>query len=217
MTQREQTQRLLKEQLRKYPSFQIRDVFKFLHQSCFGCEHAVSSIETAIDYIEREYKDNSVGRGELTEKLDGNYSRASLGWLDEGLSAATLGKLFFASAQKEPSGAADLEEKLCVARELVREGELPFDPSDFEREEALWREAGFPALHHSDIYRNSYRPSYRVILDAYANILPLLAKIDKALSRGAAKVTAECGEAERKDLEETLRSLYGAEITINIR
>ena len=36
-----------------------------------------------------------------------------------------------------------------------------------KREIAAWREAGFPPLHHSEVFRKAYSPAYRVVLKRF--------------------------------------------------
>ena len=38
-----------------YPKLQIQDIFKFLYQSAFGCEHFVASVDVVTGFIEEEY------------------------------------------------------------------------------------------------------------------------------------------------------------------
>ncbi|MBQ2254052.1 MAG: hypothetical protein II325_02735, partial [Clostridia bacterium] len=51
----EQTRRRLLRHFELYPAAELTDLFKYLFQSAFGCEHFVSSPERAIDYIRKEY------------------------------------------------------------------------------------------------------------------------------------------------------------------
>jgi D-alanyl-D-alanine carboxypeptidase len=52
----EKTRLMLLEHYHKYPKLQIQDLFKFIYQSSFGCEHLVSSLEKATLYIAKEYE-----------------------------------------------------------------------------------------------------------------------------------------------------------------
>ena len=171
MERSERTRNLLLLHVRKYPNLEIRDVLKFLHQSAFGCEHMVSSLENATQYIKQEYASISSCTDERIEPLDGAYSRVHLSCLYDGVSAETLGKLFFASAKKEPSGLADLENKLSVARLLAQESAFPFSLREFEEAVGKWKADGYPAVRHSETFRTNYRPAYRVIANEY---LPFL-------------------------------------------
>ena len=94
----EQTKKLLTEHFRKYPRMQIQDALKFIFQSAKGCEHMVSSADAVTEYIEKEFADISHGRAEPVERLDGDFSRVSLAYLEGGLAASTLGRLFCASS-----------------------------------------------------------------------------------------------------------------------
>lgn len=213
MGQSERTRRLLAAHCRTYPQLQVQDIFKYLYQSAFGCEHMVSSPEAVTDNIRREYGDGRLSDEVLTDTLDGAYSRVHLAWLDRGLSAETLGRLFFNSARREPNGRADLENKLKVAGELARGSGFPFSADEFEKTAGKWRADGYPAVHHSDVFRRAYHPAYRVIAERYVAFLPLFAKLDEMLEKGAAVIAIEGGSASGKTtLGEMLAELYNCTI-----
>ena len=65
------------------------------------------------------------------EELDGDYSRISLSYLSSGLSATSLGKLFFLSAQSEHGNIEDLKEKISVTATLVSDGNIAIPPLEF--------------------------------------------------------------------------------------
>ena len=206
MEQCTKTRDLLIGHYKKYPESELRDVFKFLHQSTFGCEHMVSDEETVTRYIEREFSLLVGARGDVLEQLDGDYSRVSLSLLERGISPSTFGKLFYASSRKQVGSRDDLKRRLNVARELVREKILPFDLQAFDSAVKAWEADGFSALHHSDTFRNKYNPSYRVISNEYIPYLPLLCEIDLRLSQGEVKLAIEGGSASGKS---TLSVLLG--------
>lgn len=165
----EKTRQALIAHYRQYPELQITDLFKYLYQSAFGCEHMVSSLEKAIAYIRKESENNITNHHlPLIDALDGAYSRVHLSCLNEnGLTAETLGTYFFLSAKKEPDALSSLEDKLTVAKELVYEKILPFSSEAFENAVTEWKTLGYPAIHHSEIFRKTYHPSYRVIANEY--------------------------------------------------
>lgn len=208
VTAGETTGRLLTEHCGKYPALQIRDIFKFLHQSSFGCEHLITSPDKVTEYIRQEFAECQEYTEKMIEPLDGPYSRVHLGWLRQGLSAETLGKLFFLSAKKEPDGIVALEQKLKTVRELISGGLLPFSPEEFISAAEEWKGRGYPAVRHSEIFRETYRPAYRVIAGEYIPFLPLLAEIDRLFETGSVKVetgTDDSGES----LCLLLEKLYG--------
>ena len=203
------TRALLLAHREAYPALQIRDVFKYLFQSAFGCEHLVADEAAALRYIRREYEACPKNESPAFDRLDGAYSRVHLSWLNGGLHPETLAKLFCTSAKIEPDGREALLEKLEVARGLVQNGELPLDLAEFDRLLAEWSAMGYPAIHHSDTFRAAYRPAYRVISEAYVPFLPLLTEIDRLLERGNTIVALEGGSAGGKStLASLLERLY---------
>ena len=211
MKQDDLTRDLLTEHLGRYPQLNIQDIFKFLYQSAFGCEHLVSSLNRVTDGIEREYADLCRVDGRpLVERLDGEYSRVHLCWLDKGLKSGTLAKLFSLSAKKEPEGLGRLLEKLDTVRELVKEGGLPFSADEFEAALAKWQDNGFEAVRHSDGFREAYRPAYRVIANRFVPFLPLFAELDRRLDEGEVLLAVEGGSASGKTtLGGLLEQIYG--------
>jgi len=163
------TKELILYHYNKYPKMQLADLFKLLHQSAMGCEHAVSSLEKAIEYLKAEITaPHNKGVAEI-EPLDGEYSRVYLGCVGEKLTAERLGELFFLSAKGEKQGVDALKVKLEIARELIEEKHLGFDMAEFNCACEQWEKQGYGAVHHSDIYRNAYFPAYRVIANKHLN------------------------------------------------
>ena len=209
MKQKEKTRERLLAQGNAYPEWQIQDIFKYLYQSAFGCEHLVSSREYAAERIRREYASCSHRAQTHIDALDGSYSRVHLSCLQDGMDAETLAGLFVASAKTETAGREALESKLAIAAELVRTGELAFDPDEFDKAVLAWRAQGYPPVHHSDAFRTCYQPSYRVIANDYLPFLPLFSEIDKKRRVGRVIVAVEGGSAGGKStLGDVLRSVY---------
>ena len=203
----------LTEHWRTYPRLQAEDIFKYLFQSSFGCEHLVTNEAAALNYVTREYGGTDKNAPPRTEALDGKYSRVHLSWLNAGLSAETLTKIFCASAKSEPNGRDELLQKLEVSTEMVKNGDLPLDAPTFLTALTEWRDLGFPALHHSEVFRSEYRPAYRVVANEYATFLPLFAEIDRLLVKGAAIVAIEGGSASGKStLADMLKRIYGCNV-----
>jgi hypothetical protein len=180
MQNHQQTRKLLTEHYKKYPLLQIQDIFKFLHQSVFGCSHLVTSSEEARKGIEEELKTVSPDAPFEPEQLDGRFCRLPLAYINHGLDVKTFSAMFFLSAKEESDGEEALTEKLEITRDLITEGILPFDAAEFDSAVALWREQGFPAVRHSDRFKDAYSPAYRVISMGYVPYLTALATIDSS-------------------------------------
>ncbi len=213
MEQREKTRKLLKDHYQTYPKLQIEDVFKFLYQSVFGCEHFVSSIEKATEMILTEHGEMNREVPAEIETLDGAYCRVPLTKMDAGLTADTFGKLFVSSSKRVGGSVTDLKEKLNIVLELVREGALPFSENDFNIAACRWESEGYPSIHHSDTFRESYHPSYRVISKEYIPFLPLFSELDRRLAHGRVFLAVDGGSASGKTtLAGFLEELYGCTV-----
>ena len=212
MTPVEETRSMLRAYAAAYGQMQPRDLLKYLFHSSFGCDHMISPDAPVAERITSEWA--RLGGVPLTELLPGKkYARVHLGWLGKGLRADTLAKMFRMSARAEENGAADLEEKLTAATELVREGVFSFDEPSFLAELEPWRAAGYPAIHHSEVFRQVYQPAYRVVDARFVHYLPLFAKIDAGLAKGRLRLAIEGGSASGKTtLAALLRSVYGCAV-----
>lgn len=208
MNTAEQTRERLLSHYRTYPHLQIQDLLKYLFQSAFGCEHAVSSLTTAVTRIEAE---NAVTDHTplAVDRLDGAYARVPI----DCLCPKTLGHLFLLSAKTEAEGQTRLAEKLTVAKALVLEGALPFPPQEFNDAVKQWVADGYPALHHSAAFRETYHPAYRVIAQEFLPFLPLFQELDARLPRGRVILAVEGGSAAGKTtLSRLLATLYDCAI-----
>ena len=161
------TRELLIEHYNTYPRLEVSDIFKFIFQSAYGCEHLVSSEERALNYIKEELKRVSGDEAPRVDRLDGDYSRVYLSCLNDKVTPEVMAKYFCLSAKVESDGRERLLEKIAVARELIRDGTIPLSLRDFDELHQKWRDAGYPAIHHSESFREAYHPAYRVIANEY--------------------------------------------------
>ncbi len=207
----ENTIKRLKEYGEKYPKLLPCDLFKYIYQSSFGCEHLVSPSANVTDWIIKEYENcvKQKSENDLVECLDGEYSRVDIDSLRHGLSPETLGKMFFLSAKKEQNGAEELQKKLDAAKELASENVFSFSREEFDYAWAEWEAAGYPPIHHSSAFRTEYRPAYRVVANRYAEFLPLFIKIDRLIKNGQTTVAIDGGSASGKStLGKILSEVY---------
>lgn len=209
MKRREETKKALRQHCERYPKLQVTDLFKFLYQSSFGCEHLVSDIASAKAYIEKEAESACPTVGEPVEPLDGDYCRVHLEYLRKGLCADTFATLFVLSAEHVEDGKARLEEKLDLLLEMAQAGELPFSETEVEKALEKWRGEGYPACHHSEVFRAAYAPAYRLMKQEYVRFLPLFAELDCRLRQGGVTLAIEGGSGSGKTtLSELLRQVY---------
>ena len=207
---KEKIRGLIIEHSARYPMMQITDYFKLLYHSAFGCEHAVSSLEGATEYLLSEIGRADMDSHILVESLGFGYSRVHLAYLNEGLSPETLAKLFFLSAGRERKG---IDLMLCgieILKDMARSGEINISLTELDAALSRWQSLGYPAVHHSEIYRQCYNPAYRVIFSRYVALLPTFADIDKALAQ---KEAITLGSIGGEDVYEILSEVYGDRIS----
>ncbi len=209
------TQQRILQQVQLYPVLQPRDLLKFLHQSTFGCEHLIDSPEAAEAYLVREMATCRPSDSPMLEPLDGNFCRVNLRYLPElRISPKTFSKLFALSATESSGTANDLEPRLHIAMQLAQEGLLPFSPAALSAEIELWRAQGYPAVHHSDVFREHYAPAYRVLAQQHTTWLPLLAAIDHLMAEKAPVILAVDGNsaAGKTTLSALLAQIYDCNV-----
>ena len=177
---------LFSSQLMRYPACEITDLLKALYQSMMGCGHFAPDEARAADYLRAEIASLAPSPASMSavEPL-GAYSRVHLApALRDGLSPQTLLRLFLASAEPETP------ERRARLAQAVRN--IPALPLPFPREAVVqavqaYLAQGCPPLHHSRAFREAYAPAYRLVRAGYAQLLPLLCRID-ALTRTRTRV-----------------------------
>ncbi len=161
---------MLRIHARRYPLWQIVDVYKLAYQAVFGAEHALRDVRAARAYLEMEWNALPVltsGTEMLAEPLrpDGSLVRLNLrpckaqGWRVDAVFTAWL-----LTAERVRGSGEALRALWDEVEALAEAGELPFAPAALRAFWAEQAEAGFPAVHHSPTYRAAYAPAYRVVL-----------------------------------------------------
>ena len=151
--------------LERYPLMLPRDVYKLIYQATMGPAHAVDSIRKAGERLRTELELPDHGPDEpLIDPISpsGELARVHLrSWKRAGLPPDPL-LTAFAGTPDRFTGSRETLESLCDSL-LSGSERLGGDPCELLE---LVRKTGYPALHHSQRYRESYSPSYRVVLVA---------------------------------------------------
>lgn len=156
---------------RENTGVEIPDIFKFLFQSCFGCEHLVSDYETALKRIEDEMQNAAADDLPGIEQLDGDYCRVHLKMIKDGQTAQKLCRIFILSSAAVPDAKARLETELEKLISYCDGNGLPFSKKEMAQKTEEWRKDGFPPVHHSENFRAIHRPAYRVIKKEYLSAI----------------------------------------------
>lgn len=201
--------------MERYPKMQIQDVFKLIYQSEFGGGHMITDKEKSLNWIKEEYKfmkeQNLLKREYACENIGDDMCRVYLRALEQGLSPETVNEMFVQSADTKTGTVKGLEEKL--EQFLGSCEEYGFVKEDVERAVAEWKSKGYPAIHHSETFRENYFPAYRVVMKKYAERLDVFRKIDQYLQEnnsGKTVVIALDGMAGsgKSVLGKLLREIY---------
>ena len=168
---------VLAEHARRHPGLEVQDAYKLAVHATLGAEHAAPSEETALAWLEKEAATLGEVVGEpLVERIapDGSLVRVHLRpFFAHGGDKKKLARAFAATGRRRFGTRDDLARRWAAVTEAATAGELPF-AADAAR---AWGErmaaAGWPAVHHSDNFKERFRPAYRVIAGALlSELLP---------------------------------------------
>ena len=189
------------------------DAVKLLFQQEFGGGHIVEDEEKSLDFIRREYANTPKTDCLLTEDIGGGMTRVYLGGLEE-CALEKVNRLFVAGSRFVCGDMESFKEKLTLLEKLTDEGEMPFDSGLLKAFLSKYRADGCPILSHSQKYKESYHPAYRVMPERYAVLIPLIAEIEKRNSRGLHTILAidgQCGSG-KTTIADLLKEIYNASV-----
>jgi hypothetical protein len=163
--------RILTDHAIRYPSWSVEDLYKLIHQSAMGSEHALDDEVKVREWLLRELQE--MGRGPEEPLLDpispdGVILRVHLRpFARHGLECELLLDAFVRTAMQFRGSQKLVDEYRDLAVELALQGALTISARDvihfFERMKAN----AFPAIHHSRLFESRYRPAYRVVASPY--------------------------------------------------
>ena len=155
---------ILKSHARRYPLMQPVDAVKLIYQNEFGGGHLIRDEEACLNYLRREYvsltKDPAAP---LYEDIGNGIVRVNLAAVKPE-ELEQLGKNFIDSATKHKGTLDSFLSKLDVLRKLAEEGVFAFNTNALNAYLSEYKAAVYPAVSHSEQYRQTYNPAYRVIL-----------------------------------------------------
>lgn len=211
---------LLKENIEKYPAMQLQDCIKLLYQRILGSEHMAMSYGRCYDLLKAEKEKVGTDVSFIRyEELGDNLCRFNLLSLpDDKASLHTLTNLFLQSIKTLSDNISNkkirFEEALTFLLKSVKEGLLPFDFAETEAFLKKYIENGCPPVHHSQIYRDTYHPAYRLIRTDFARYFSLFEAIDKLIREKEHVIIAidgKCGSG-KSTLANILSEVYSSNI-----
>ncbi|MCM1536406.1 MAG: hypothetical protein NC126_10835 [Clostridium sp.] len=170
---------ILKEHTERYPLMEPQDYGKLIFQSEFGAEHMIADAESVQAFLLKEWEElpqNGFSSPKGIEDIGGDLCRFPLSACESKEAAALLAKLFLLTVQ---GGERMFKEKI--------EQTIQFGISGMEEWVKAWAAQGYPAVHHSTVYRDAYHPHYRLLRREYAGYFPALLEILKTMEKRKAE------------------------------
>jgi hypothetical protein len=159
---------ILNEHARRYPQWEVDDLYKLIYQAAMGSEHGVRDESSLRDWLLQELGQLGPGPAEpLVDPIspDGRIVRVHLRpYSTLQFQPETLLLAFIRTTREFSPSPERLAEYAAVATQLTGEGKLPFSRGMVANFMADMRARNFPAMHHSIRYRQLYQPAYRVVL-----------------------------------------------------
>jgi hypothetical protein len=152
---------ILRAHLVRYPAMQIQDIYKLVHQATLGSGHAISSIEGARNWMERELAEMGTGPDEpvmdpISE--DGQIVRVHLrSFVVGGGNPDALLDAFIRTANEYRGDTQTLKNYWNIATSIGY-----YSIAEMGDYIQSMQAQNYPAVHHSSKYERLYRPAYRV-------------------------------------------------------
>lgn len=171
---------LVYEQARLYPDMQLQDWYKLFHQAAMGNRHLGVEDSVIYNYMLEELSGLAPAENEvLVEYITPDSSIVRLNLRPYKALAGAPAQLFAAMQgtweQVVPKPA--LLESWGASLALLAASDTATFPFTAEMVHAFFSEqqaAGFPAMHHSQIYSDAYAPAYRVLQREFvADVVPV--------------------------------------------
>ena len=158
---------LLSAHFERYPAMQLDDVYKLLHQAALGPGHAVDNPAAAGKRLDQEIQALGGGSIEPPKDIispDGRLGRIHLRtYVTGGGNVHALHRAFVETANTYPASPDKLAKFCGCLGDLAAAGGIPFTQKDVVAYFEKIAQDGYPAIHHSEVFRNAYQPAYRVV------------------------------------------------------
>ena len=204
------------EQLKKHPSTRPQDIVKQCYQAAFGAEHLLTNMDRAKQYLWNEYEtvipSDTIP---LYEEISETICRVNLSaWKAKQLSLDLLFQLFVQSSSISSDATTLFLQYLEEVPSIIQTETTSFSLEDWNYFLHTYKEIGMPSIHHSEQYRKTELPAYRIIKTEWLTLLPILEKINAITTTKSHGIIAIDGKAGsgKTTLAKKLSSLLNAEL-----
>lgn len=166
----------------QYSCMLVQDMVKLLYQNEFGSGHFIHSEANSLTRLTEEYHGLTHARDDkLFEDIGNGLCRLHLASINESLSLTTVNRFFVCTANEVTGSTAGFERKLDVLQQMCLNGSLSYSLPELMEYLAEYKEQGYPPVSHSVVYRENYRPAYRVVKSVFRDYFALFSRLDSLL------------------------------------
>jgi hypothetical protein len=168
MELKQRIENLLLEEKKRFPKAEIQDFYKLIFQSVFGAGHLIKDSTSAIDYLTEEWNQIE-GNKEVDWSCDISLTvpmlRLNLAKCKaENVPLLEIADLFFEGCQRFANPLQiSFTEILQLMCNVLTKSPFDFCENKLSDQLPMDQQTNFPILHHSVVYRELYKPHYRVI------------------------------------------------------
>jgi uridine kinase/riboflavin transporter FmnP len=215
--EKEEIKGLVKKQLELYPKAEAVDLLKVLYQNEFGPGHLITNPLKNLQLLEKEAWDltDKSSNENPVEPIGNGLCRLHLRALSsKGLDVNTLAKFFALSAVRLRGNRARFLQKVHVLEELCRDKKVKMKETQVKEALTKWEQDGGGLFRHSEIFRTTYAPAYRVVEKQFCDYLDLFAGIDTYLRQQdnlVVGIDGRCGSG-KTTLGALLSLVYGCQV-----
>ena len=148
-------------------NFKVQDVYKLIYQGVFGVAHILDNPDLAYQYLKTEFAlvkpaadepimENISVSGEIVRINLRPYKKA-------GGKISELFQIMVLSAEEINGSQKQFIWYWEDFKTAVFDGRLKFDKSELNLFDNKIKQENYPAIHHSEAYRQANKPAYRVV------------------------------------------------------
>ena len=156
---------ILMQHFDRYPRMEPQDAVKLVYQQEFGPGHLIRDEKKALDFLHQEMAEagEPLPGEALYESIGNGLCRLNLRPCKaKGIPLEDILRLFVETANGIQGDKKKFRTGLHALQKLAEADETPFEPVLLDLFLAKYPKS-CPAVHHSDAYRMTYRPAYRVV------------------------------------------------------
>lgn len=200
--------------IKKYPEAELQDILKMLYQNEFGPKHLAENEIECFKSLSNEINNINYDESEeLFEDIGEGALRLNLKAIPVGTDLNYINKIIVNSSNDFCGTNEKLVVKFGLLVVMAQNNEIPFDIGRVRDETNAFAKNGFKPISHSEVYKQNYSPSYRVINKKYRELVEaVIALRNVDFTKNHIVISIDGNSASGKStLAENLANLLNAE------